>query len=139
MAFALGAAYDLGWALSCNAYVTLERLAWILVALGLAGAIVVSILGLRKNADPSERARMTRARWAVYSVMLALIAAGFIAGLGKVSSLNQRGQLGAITLALTFVSLSCLLAYKYFTLMYALTIYRLFIFYEKPDKAAETK
>jgi hypothetical protein len=83
VAFALGAAYDLGWALSCKAYVTLERLAWILVALRLAGAIVVTFLGLHKNADPSERARMTRARWVVYFVMLALIAAGYIAGLGK--------------------------------------------------------
>jgi hypothetical protein len=139
VAFALGAAYDLGWALSGIAYVTLQKLAWILVGLGLAGAIVVALHGLRKKADPSDRARMLRARWAVCSVMLALTAAGYIAGLGKVSSLDQCGQLGAITLALTFVSLTCLLAYKYFTLMYALTIYRLFIFYEKPDKAAETK
>lgn len=139
VAFALGAAYDLGWALSGIDRGTFERFAWIAGGLGLAGAIVVAVLGLRKNANSLEIARTTRARRAVCFVMVALLASGYIAGLGKVSNLDQRGQLGAITLAVTFASLTCFSAYKTFTLMYALTIYRAFNFYEKPDKAVEAK
>jgi hypothetical protein len=137
--FAFGAAYHLGWTLSGINRSTLERFAWIAVVLGLAGAIVVAVLGLPKNADSSESARITRARWSVCFVMLALLASGYIMGLGKVSIPDQWGPLGAITLAVAFASLTCLSAYKYFALMYALTIYRVFNLYEKPDKAAEAK
>jgi hypothetical protein len=102
------------------------------VVFGLVGAIVVAALGL-------EKARMTKARLMGGFLMFALLSSGYISGLGKVSNLDQRGQLGAITLAGIFASLTCFAAYKYFTRVYAETIYRAFNLYEKPSKTAETK
>jgi len=161
VAFALGAAYNFGWVLSGLGYGALQQSASTVVVLGLVGAVVIAALSLRKNAlrfrhlmtaqelqivvdifglgqnaDSPENARMTRARWMVGFLMFALIASGYRLGMGKVSNLDQRGLFFAITLASIFASLTCFAAYKYFTRMYAETIYRAFNLYEKPNKAA---
>jgi hypothetical protein len=133
VAFFLGAIYIFGWAISGTAGNTPQRFSWIFVGFGLVEAILVAAIGLGKDPDTP----MARARLMVAFLMVALLASGYILGLGKVSSLDQRGRLGAITLVCTFASLLCYSAYKYFTVMYAQTIYRAFNLYEKPDKATE--
>lgn len=131
VAFALAAMHHFGWGLSGIQRGTLEGFAWTAVVMGLVGAIVIAATGL-------EKAKMTKARLMAGFLMLALLASGYILGLGKVSNLDQRGRLAAITLAGIFASLTCYAAYKYFTRMYAETIYRAFNLYEKPSKVAET-
>jgi len=130
VAFAAAAMHHVGWALSGIQRGTLEGWAWAGFLLGLVGAIVIAALGL-------EKAKMIKARLMAGFLMLALLASGFIFGLGKVSNLDHRGRLGAIMLACIFASLICFASYKYFTRVYAETIYRAFNLYEKPIKAAE--
>lgn len=131
VAFALGATYHLGWGLSGTQSGTLERFAWAGVGLGLVGAIGVAALGL-------EKARETRAKLMVGFIMFALLASGYLLGLKKVSDVDHW-WLGAITLAGIFVSLTCYGAYKYFTRVYAETIYRAFSLYEKAGIEAVEK
>lgn len=139
VAFSLGAAQNLGWALSGIQRSTLEIVASLFVGLGLAGAILVAVLGSRKNASSSEAARMTRARWTVGFAMAALLGSGYILGVGRVSNLDQRGRLAVVALTCVFSGLTCFASYKYFTKVYAETIYRAFNLYEKPDKPSEAK
>lgn len=135
IAFALGATYTLGWAISGIGAETPQRFSWIFVVFGLVEAIVVVAIGLGKDPDsPMARARLTCG-----FLMIALLASGYIFGLGKVSNLDQRGRLGVITLTSIFASLICFASYKYFTRVYAETIYRAFNLYEKPRKVAERK
>lgn len=131
MAFALGATYILSWAISGILGEKAQRFSWISLGLGLEVAIVVAALGL-------EKSRVMKAKLVFGSLMLAMLAWGYILGLGRVSNLDQRGSLGAITLGCIFASLMCFAAYKYFTRMYAETIYRAFNLYEKPNKPAQT-
>ena len=135
IAFALGAAYTLGWAISGIGADTPQRFSWIFFGFGLVEAIVVVAIGLGKDVDsPMARARLTCG-----FLMVALLASGYIFGLGKVSNLDQRGRLGAIMLASIFASLICFTSYKYFTRVYAETIYRAFNLYEKPSTGAPAK
>jgi len=130
MAFALGATYTLGWTISGIMGGAFESIGWFGIVLGLVLAIVIAALGL-------EKAKMIKARLMAGFLMLALLASGYIFGLGKVSNLDQRGRLGAIMLASIFASLACFASYKYFTRVYAETIYRAFNLYEKPSKVVE--
>ena len=134
IAFALGATYTLGWAISGIMGETPQRFSWIFLGFGLVEAIVVAAIGLGKDPDSP----MARARLMVGFLMVVLLASGYILGLGKVLNPDQRGRLGAIFLVCTFASLLCYSSYKYFTVMYAQTIYRAFNLYEKPSKAPET-
>lgn len=132
IAFALGATYTLGWAISGVAGSTPQRFSLIFVGFGLVEAILVAALGLGQDPDTPK----ARARLMVGFLMIALLASGYILGLGQSLNLDERGRLGAITLASVFASLVCFASYKYFTVIYAETIYRAFNLYENTDKAA---
>jgi hypothetical protein len=129
VAFALGAVYNFGWALSGRGDNLIQSYAWVLVLLGMLIAILVAFFG-------NEKKRKANAWWMLSSLAVALVAVGYTFGLGRVSNWNQRGRFGAIMLAAIFASFICFRAYKYFTRVYAETIYRAFNLYEKPDKAA---
>jgi FtsH-binding integral membrane protein len=132
VAFALGATFILGWAVSGTAGRTPQRFSLIFVGFGLVEAILVAAIGLGNDPDTP----MARARLMVGFLMVALLASGYVLGLGKVLNVDHRERLGAIALVCTLASLLCYSAFKYFTRTYAETIYRAFNLYEKPIKAA---
>jgi len=144
-AFALAAAHLAGWALSGLGGAEFGTVAWIALAVGLAGAIGCALpLGLKlaqarilaaaclsKDSPEQTAARLTGA-----SVMLALAGAGYILGLANVRHPDQRGQLATMACLCVFAALTCFAAYKSFTVNYALTVYRAFNLYEAPSEAA---
>lgn len=130
VAFALGATFTFGWAISGTAGSTPQRFSLIFVGFGLVEAILVAAIGLGKDPDTP----MARARLMGGFLMVSLLASGYVLGLGEILNLNQRARLGAIALANIFASLICFASYKYFTRVYAETIYRAFNLYEKPEK-----
>jgi len=132
-AFVLGAVYILGWALAGAAAQTPQRFSWLFLGFGLVEAIIAAAIGLGSRDPDSVK---TRARLMTTFLAVALLASGYILGAGKVSTMTQRGLLLAIMLGGFFASLLTYSAYKYFTLVYAETIYRAFNLYEKPNKGS---
>ena len=127
IAFTLGAPFSFGWSVSTGRF---QVSALFIVALGLLPMAVAAAVGLGKtDLTPTERARLM-----LVFLMIALFGAGYLMGGGKVSTPAHRVSLGAMTLVYTFAASSCYSAYKYFTIMYAQTVYRAFSLYETPEK-----
>ena len=130
IAFALGAPFALGWTVSTGRF---QVSALFIVALGLLPTAATAVIGLGKtDATPTDRARLM-----LVFLMIAVFGAGYLMGAGKVSTPAHRVSLGAMTLVYTFAACSCYSAYKYFTIMYAQTVYRAFNLYEKPEKKSQ--
>jgi len=127
IAFALGASFALGWSVSADSF---QSMALLIVAVGLLATAVIAIVwSLRDKRIPAKQAR-----WMLVSLMIAIMGAGYLMGGGKVSTPAHRVSLGAMMLVYTFAACSCYSAYKYFTKVYAQTVYRAFNLYEKPEK-----
>jgi hypothetical protein len=127
VAFALGAPFALGWTVSTGKF---QVSALFIVALGLLPTAVTAVIGLGEtDATPTDRARLM-----LVFLMIAVFGAGYLLGSERVSTAAHRVSLGAMTLVYTFAASSCYSAYKYFTKVYAQTVYHAFSLYEKPEK-----
>lgn len=131
VAFALGASYHLGWAVSGLRREVFEDASRIGVLASLALAVL--ILAFQGSGKPRG------AGWAIAPLMLALLASGYLGGIGKIADWNQRGQLGALTMAGIFFVLTCFAAKKYFAREFAAAIYRTFYTYEKVQAGKGTE
>lgn len=131
IAFLLTAPYHLGWALSGIPVANIRWIAWVLITTGLIGAIMCAALGAFKPSNPLNP-DSTRVRKTVALILLALLGSGYVLGSGNVRYPDQSCRLGVIVLAGLFAALTCYRVYKYFTVVYAQTIYRAFSLYEKP-------
>jgi len=130
IAFALGTPFALGWTVSTDRF---HGIVLFIGAVGLlATAVVAVVWSLRDKRIPAKRARLM-----LVSLMIAVFGAGYLMGGGKVSTPADRVSLGAMTLVYMFAASSCYSAYKYFTVMYAQTVYRAFSLYEKPEKKSQ--
>jgi hypothetical protein len=127
IAFGLGASYSLGWTVSADSF---QGIAWFIGAAGLLVTVVVAVIwSFRDKRIPAKQARLM-----LVSLMIAVLGAGYLMGDGKVSTPADRVSLGAMALVCTFAASSCYSTYKYFTIVYAQTVYRAFSLYEKPEK-----
>ncbi len=127
IAFALGAPFALGWTVSTDRF---QVSALFIVALGLLPTAVAAAVGLGKtDATATDRARVM-----LVFLMIPLLGAGYLMGGGKVSTSAHRVSHGAMTLVYTFAASICYSAYRYFTIMYAQTVYRAFSLYERSEK-----
>ena len=131
-AFLLAAAFTSGWVVAGQGMLRSVGLA--VTAFGLIATLLVAVLGALDKATATTSARLMLAFF-----MLALVGAGYLLGIGRGSGLTQRSWFAAMVLAYLAAAFGCYSTYKYFTKMYAQTVYRAFSLYEKSTQDSESE
>jgi len=132
--FLLAAPYHLGWAFGRFWPGAMVTPAAVLLILGVVGSCATTGISGFKPASALQlvTGNITFGRLTLAFVFSGLLGLGYTLGSAHLRNLDQGWRLLAIFAAGLFASFICHGVHKYFTVVYASTIYRAFSLYEKP-------